>query len=198
MHLAKRGRGSGLGIDRAEQDVDRLVQLRLDDRHDVAERSRWHFVLQGAEHVEGPLRQEIGARAEELAELDHQDAELDRRLAKRDQHVDEQLEVGLDVGVALLAGAQHAAPLAIDDPDRPQQQPRHAHEPDRLGQPIDPKPLGLPMRCCCSWRCGRCAHSHGYVLSRICVSGWRVLRVALAWLARLPVHARCDTSTRSA
>ena len=127
--------------------LTRLVQLRLDHRHDVAERRRRHFVLQRAEHVEGPLRQQIGARAEELAELDHQHAELDRRLAERDQHVDEQLDVGLHVGVALLARAQDAAALAIDDPDRPQQQPRHAHEADRLGQPIDAQPLGPQVGC---------------------------------------------------
>ena len=120
------------------------AELGLDHRHDMREGLRRHLVLQGGEDGERALRQEIGPRTEELPELDHQDAELQRGGAELRQHPDQDLDIGADVALAPRPRPQDAPPLPIDHPDRPQQEPRDFERADHLRHAIDAVPWRTP------------------------------------------------------
>src|SRR5579859_156616 len=96
-----------------------------------------HFILQGSDGGQRLFWQQIGARTEELSQLNHQHAELDGGVAKRYQYLHQYLDIGLHLIVPTRAGAQHAATLAINDPDGPQQQSGHAKKADGLRKSID-------------------------------------------------------------
>src|SRR5579883_754715 len=137
MHLAQRGRGGGLALQHAEDLLNRLAQLRFNDRNHVVERFGRNFVLERGQYVQCLLRQEISTRTEKLTQLDEQHAQLDRGLAKRDQHVDQHFNVWLHIVIAPFVSTYDTPPLSINDPERPQQQARNSQEAHDLRKSID-------------------------------------------------------------
>ena len=132
MDLAERSGGGGFAFDRAEQLGQRSMQLALEHRLDVRKWRCRHLVLQRAEHVQRALRQQVCTRTEKLPHLDQEHAQLERGLTVSRQDLDQALDVRLCVGLAALAGTEDPSALAIDHPQRPQQEARHAREADNL------------------------------------------------------------------
>src|SRR5712692_10402618 len=91
----------------------------------MAERRRRYLVLQGSDGGQRLFRQQVGARAEELSQFDHQHAEFDGRLAKGHQHLNQHIDVWLHFIVTTRACAHHAAAFAIDYPYCPDEQTKN-------------------------------------------------------------------------
>src|SRR5437660_758794 len=98
MHLSKRGRGSCLALEQAKYFIDWFAQFALND----------------------------GARAQKLAELNHQYTQLNRRLAKRHQHFDQHLNIRSYVVLAALMSTNDPLAFAINNPEGPEEQAKYA------------------------------------------------------------------------
>src|SRR5205085_12071790 len=75
MHLTERGGGERCPIELREGFREAYPELRAHRGFDVRERHGRHVVLQARERREIRVRQKIGARRQELAELDEGGAE---------------------------------------------------------------------------------------------------------------------------
>ena len=82
MHLADRRGGERLLVELEEQPLDRLAELLLDHALDLRERERPHVVLEAAQLGDDVRRDDVGARREQLAELDERRPELVEHLAQ--------------------------------------------------------------------------------------------------------------------
>jgi len=98
------------------------VILFLDGGGDGGEWLRLHFVLERGELSQRLGRQQVSARAEELAQLDEQAAHLDCRLPEIAQHTLERLDIRARLVVATLARAHDTHALAIHDEQCAQEQ----------------------------------------------------------------------------
>src|SRR6266567_2740756 len=103
----------------------------------MAEGGRRHLVLQRTEHGQRLFRQEVGTRAEELPQFNQQHAQLDGGDAKGDEHLDQHVNVRLNLVIAALAGANYAASLAVNDPDGPEEKARYSEKSHHLRKSID-------------------------------------------------------------
>ena len=121
VDLAERGGAGGDGIDAGADLLPGLTPLTFEHGDDVLEALGGHFVVEGGELVERLLRQQVGTRAEELAELDQQAAEGDGGEAEVVQDADELLDVGADIHIAACVGFDDAGALAVDDVERAEQ-----------------------------------------------------------------------------
>ena len=83
MHLGQRGRSDRLALDRGEDIRQVAAQLALDRLLHHREGLGRHPVLQLREHLDVLAREHVGARAEKLAALQDQAAQLDRRFVDR-------------------------------------------------------------------------------------------------------------------
>jgi hypothetical protein len=83
VHLAEAGGADRLLVEGGEQLADPRAEFFLDRLLDVVEPDRSDIVLQAIELADERLRKEIGARREDLPELDVRRPELDEPLAKR-------------------------------------------------------------------------------------------------------------------
>ena len=81
MDLRDRRGGDRLLVELGEQFGERLAEVGLDDRLDLAETERRDAVLERAELVDDLGREQIGPRLHHLAELDERRAERAHRLA---------------------------------------------------------------------------------------------------------------------
>ena len=116
MHLAERGRGDRRRVEFDERLRHANAQLLLDDPLDVRVRERLEVVLQARERVEVGLRQQVGARREQLPELDERRPErlevagerLGARARSDDRRPFDRLEAGVrdEIGAAVL-GDEH-------------------------------------------------------------------------------------------
>jgi hypothetical protein len=111
MHLGDRGGGDGLVVESGEQALDRLAQLGFDQRARPGAGKGRQTVLQARQIGGDLLAQEIGARREELAELDEARPQLVER------------------GGQPLAGARRARAAAAGE---------DARDPQERGQGRDP------------------------------------------------------------
>ena len=68
----------GSGSRDGEELLDRGAELAAEDRRELGERPRRHLVLEARQHLDVLRRQHVGARAEELADLDGQALEARR------------------------------------------------------------------------------------------------------------------------
>jgi len=82
MHLPDRRGSERLRIEVGEQPLDRLTELLLDRLLDLRVRERPHVVLQAAQLGDDVRRHDVGARREQLAELDERRPELVEHLAQ--------------------------------------------------------------------------------------------------------------------
>src|SRR6266568_629105 len=119
VDLTERGGGSGFTLQHTEYLLDRFTQFRFDNGNDVTEWGGRHLVLQRTEHFERPLWQQVCTRTEKLPQLNHQYAELHCSPAEDHQYLDQHFYIGLDLVIAALASAYHAASFAINNPNRP-------------------------------------------------------------------------------
>lgn len=73
--------GDRRGGERIRVDLDKCVRGKLaaDDRLDLGGRHRWHLVHEARELLDVGVRHQVGARREQLAELDERRAELLQR-----------------------------------------------------------------------------------------------------------------------
>ncbi|MFI5266383.1 MAG: hypothetical protein ACHQ7M_03300 [Chloroflexota bacterium] len=78
--------------------------------------------------MKGLFREEVGAGAEKLAELDHESPELEGGNPKGRQDSNQRFGIGSSIEIATLMGTPHSTTLAMDNPDRPQQQPRNSQK----------------------------------------------------------------------
>ena len=82
MHLADGGRGDGALVELQEKPLDRVAEVFLEHALDLLERDRANVVLQRSQLGDDVRRHDVGARREQLAELDEGRAELVEHLAQ--------------------------------------------------------------------------------------------------------------------
>ena len=82
VHLADRGRGDRSLVELDERLLDGEAELLADDALDVLDRDRRDVVLELAQLRDDVRRHDVGARREQLAELDERRAELVEHLAQ--------------------------------------------------------------------------------------------------------------------
>src|SRR6185503_10176119 len=82
INLSERSRRDRLGIDFLVRFVQTAPQLRFNDRESLRGRKRRHLVLQLRQLFHVLERQQIGTRAERLADLDERWSKVDQRLAQ--------------------------------------------------------------------------------------------------------------------
>jgi hypothetical protein len=70
MHLTETGRRDRYGLEVAEHVIHRTAEFRLDDAAYVLERIGRHLILEPADAAQVRFGEDVGARAEDLSELD--------------------------------------------------------------------------------------------------------------------------------
>eukprot|EP00964_Phaeocystis_antarctica_P003365 scaffold1801_cov57-Phaeocystis_antarctica.AAC.2 len=112
VHLAERGACERLQLERVEDALHRGAQLRVDDRGHALAGDGGHRVLQRDECVDVGLREEVGPRRGDLAELDHRRAEA-QQLAVTSAATVEAKVVGARAAVGRVAVAKVAVVMAV-------------------------------------------------------------------------------------
>src|SRR4051794_55910 len=82
VHLADRRGRDGRAVELEEEPVDGVAELLFENALDVLERHRPHVVLQTAQLDDDVRRHDVGARRQQLAELDERRPELVEHLAQ--------------------------------------------------------------------------------------------------------------------
>jgi hypothetical protein len=77
VHLRKRRRGERRLLHRGEHLVERPAELALDPAPDLDERTRWDGVVEAAESADEGLGENVGARTDDLTQLDEEPGQVD-------------------------------------------------------------------------------------------------------------------------
>ena len=125
VDLADRGAGQRRMVEAGEDALGRRAQLGLQQRRDLGVRHRRQAVLQRRERLDVGVRQDIGAGAEDLAQLDEGGAKLLQRQAQR------------------LRAAARVERLGHGHGAAPHQQAEAVAREHRDDLPLPPQPAGL-------------------------------------------------------
>src|SRR6516164_2467788 len=96
-------------------------------------------VLQGTENASGLLRQQVGARAEKLPQLNQQYMLFHDSVAEDGQHLGQCRTCRLSCHAARCMRTHHPTTLTVHDPQHPEEEAYETEKASQLNGSVDPK-----------------------------------------------------------